>query len=278
MRTVYADILIVVNFCADFLVLYCVSKMLHLTAKTIRLAMGAGIGALCSLFYEIYAYNAHIFSIIFNVVCVALMCKAAFKYTSIGGFVKQCTSLFLVSMLLGGLMQYLVLLMVRLFENINVPNILDVKTFVLLACLASVIALKLSKVIGRGKVHITQKVVVHTDKQKSFEVTLMSDSGNILRDPYSSLPVIVLKNELCERHLNISLKDFVNVQSNVPLRLIPVKSACANALFFAFRPEGIELVCKGKSLPLQAVVAFDNGGCDYGGYDGIIPYELTSNL
>ena len=47
--TVYADVLAVTNLYVDFFLLWCVRRSLHLRVRNRRLALGAAVGAACSL-------------------------------------------------------------------------------------------------------------------------------------------------------------------------------------------------------------------------------------
>ena len=108
---------------------------------------------------------------------------------------------------------------------------------------------------------------------KERVLSLMCDSGNLLTDPYSALPVIILKNENSPD--NDIASDFVRNKT----RFIPVKTADGNGIIKAIKPEYVRLIDGKEEKQINAVIGFSqNQSADFGGTDGIIPYCLIENI
>ena len=75
------------------------------------------------------------------------------------------------------------------------------------------------------------------------------DTGNLLREPFSNLPVIVMRKSYANKIIPNCLKDYFNANlisddnakkfAQFRIRMIPVKTVSGNAVFPAFRPDAI---------------------------------------
>jgi stage II sporulation protein GA (sporulation sigma-E factor processing peptidase) len=122
------------------------------------------------------------------------------------------------------------------------------------------------------------------------------DTGNLLRDPVSSLPVIIINLHAAANLFDLHILEFfagdapsyisqisadadpekVKVLKDLKFKIIPVKSvAGANGILPAFIPEYIKYYKNNKVIELNAVVAVDSADEKYGShYSGIVPAEL----
>lgn len=286
-RVVYADILFAVNLSADFIVLYACGKVLSLKISFVRLFAAALIGTVFAALCETVFFDKGAICITLGVLCVPLMCRTAYKQFGTVSFIKLCGLFVFLSMLLGGGMESISYMLIKLTKNAAfLKDGLSIKMFVLLSGVMSAATICFAKLFKRSKGSFeTKKVFISADGTQRYGFELMCDTGNVLLDPYSRLPVIVLKKENISyfKDALYSFKDSENIYFGEKaikshIRFVPAKSACGSTVFAAFKPASTQIVKDGKSISVDAVVAFDNGGCTYCGTDGVVPYELTENL
>ena len=97
--------------------------------------------------------------------------------------------------------------------------------------------------------------------------TALCDTGCLLTEPISGMPVIVAS----EKSLG-KLTELLRAEDPpLRLRLIPADGICGHRLLRGFIPERVSV----GGTEVSAVVAWDGGGTDYGGFGGIVPAKLV---
>lgn len=98
-----------------------------------------------------------------------------------------------------------------------------------------------------------------------LELTALVDSGNLLRDPLTRLPVIVVSRQAAARLFPLPPPGEV-----VPgMRLISVRTIAGSALMPVFRPDRVRLMLPGGWQETHAVVGLSPDG--YSGFQALIP-------
>lgn len=90
-----------------------------------------------------------------------------------------------------------------------------------------------------------------THQGRSLQVTALIDSGNLLRDEVTGLPVIVLSQSAARRLICLPPPG----QLLPGMRYLPVRTATGAACMVMFRPQRIMLRQRGQTLPVQAMLA-----------------------
>ncbi len=272
----YADILLFVNFSADFLVLYVLGSILTLNKKLYRLCLGSLLGVVYAFICEVFLYEIPVLCMLWGIVIIPFICITAYKYTSAFSLLKQSCMFLLFSALLDGGMQLMSRILISLAGQTLLKNGMSPVMFTVLSCAVTVLTLGCTLIFKRVAVHDMQKILISTNGVQKHYFELMCDTGNILTDVYTGLLVIVIQKE-CAKRMNIDVGAY-ECMLEFGIRYIPVVTAVGNSTFACFKPYSIELIKSKKHIPLNAVVAFDNGGCTYNGADGIIPYQLIQNI
>jgi len=103
----------------------------------------------------------------------------------------------------------------------------------------------------------------------SLRTKLLCDSGNLLVDPYTLFPIIVIDNGLLEIY-------------SIPLektRLVPVDTVIGSSFIKVVTPESIKILKDNRKFEMEAVLGFaDVSGVKQNGYDGIVPMRLVDNI
>ncbi|MEG0996188.1 MAG: sigma-E processing peptidase SpoIIGA, partial [Clostridia bacterium] len=106
-------------------------------------------------------------------------------------------------------------------------------------------------------------------ENRSVLLPAMLDSGNLLHDPITSLPVLVVPYRAL-RPLFPEISDLCNLRT-LPLgfRLLNVRTAAGSALLPLFRPDECRLYLNGSACEAELLVAL--AGREYSGVQALVP-------
>lgn len=202
---IYLDVVILLNFLVDFLLLMGADRLCGSTLRLKRAipaaALGGAYGGVCLLPDFLF-----LGSLLWRIVCLALMAAIAFGISL--GALRRGMVFLLLSMALGGIALGL--------GNGGFWSLTASAAGVFLLC-----------AIGfRGRLDPQVFVPVElTYGEKHLHLTALQDTGNTLCDPVTGNPVLVVGAEIGEKLLGLSpqqMKDPVSSVKAVPgLRLIP---------------------------------------------------------
>ena len=270
MQTVYVDLYFFINFSMDILCLFLTSKLLSEKLSLSRALLAAAFGGLyanLSLFVGVGGF----LGFLFDVISLFLLCIIAFGQRM---RLKRMPLYILVfaaiSATLGGIMT-------ALYYTLNRTGIFDflregdgdgisVWIFAFLAAVSAVITL----LGGRGA---TRKM---SASDVRLEITLggrtvplhgMIDSGNLLRDPISGKPCIVVDARRLRPILPPELRDGKNMTAGLSaLRgdvrkkvvLIPVATATGERMLVGLRAERVRISAEGREKYADAIIALSD--------------------
>ncbi len=282
---VYVDILFLINFSMDYLCLYISAKILRRAVSAKRMILASLLGAIYSVVSVFLTAQPWLALLIDLLVCLS-MCAVAFHTK--GQFKKTLLSsllYFLVSMTVGGIMTALF----NLVNKLDLPfdmadgDGLSVWGFALLAIIAGIFAIFGGNFIFKKKeIRDCQLKISFDGKEKIFNG--MSDSGNLVRDPISGKPVIIIDRSLADGFVDTKiLEDFI---SGVPskskaysgMRIAPINTVSGKSVIVLLCADKISLIynrgSKQESIQPDAMFALGDIGKSANGYDAIIPYSL----
>ena len=194
----YADILFLTEFIRDYLVLYAVSKIAQRSARPKKLIAGACVGAAFSTLAAIFLPVDHLlFNFFYGLFLCAAMLKAAFQPNTKGDFFHLLLCTYASAFILGGIIS---------FVNSRfpkVPSALIFLTAYLLFRGGFYLVSFLRQRIGK---YCTARIVL-SDEIKTL--TALVDTGNLLKDEKSGLPVSIINES--ELALPLSEYDFHDV-------------------------------------------------------------------
>lgn len=187
----YVDVLFLVNFMMDYILLLIVRRMLKCSATHANVCLGAAIGSLLTCIVVVLPIPySFIKLILFHLVVNTCMIRAGLKIKTIRHFVKAYMMLYIGSFLLGGIME--------IFQ----PYVKFGGLFLVIAIAGYYTVLGIWKFISYvqrwSQCHC--KVELYLGNEK-YEINGMIDTGNGLRDPISGLPVSVLDRATAKRLL-----------------------------------------------------------------------------
>lgn len=269
-QIVYADLLFLVNFSMDFLCFFVTARLLHRPFKIWRGMAAATMGGVYSvavLFIEMNAVTGLLSDLGF---CL-LMCLCAYgiKNKKTGEFFLHYTVYFGVSAGTGGCMTAMYSLLNRmelpLDEVEKNPDSISVWIFGILAILSGIIALYGGRLFKSSSDRMLIVDIVYRGER--LTVRGMTDTGNMLCDPISGRPVIIIDSEAMSRFIGADAVeaamrgDISSIMTLDPAhraRLIPMSTANGRSLICAFIPDKIRVESETVKRGL-----FDNGRIAY---------------
>ncbi len=283
-HTIYADSLLAVNFSMDFLALYISARLMNMPIRPLRLAAGAAIGSLFALSVIIaeYCIPHQIFTVILiagSILCALIMSACAFG----GKIVRTALTYGAVNIGLGGVMTALYSIVGRVSGGVGAVNASanptsSPLTFIIISLMSAGVSLMYGKFKKQSadRQHILADISIFGNK---FSLTLLCDTGNLLRDPFGNKPVLVVSAKSLENSMPPELIGAVyNIGNIVTLpepvtkriRMIPADSVTGGGMLIGFVPDYICI--DGRTV--DALIAISAQNTDYGGCDGIIPKTL----
>lgn len=262
---VYADLLFLINFSMDFLCLYLSVKLLHLPQKTWRMLLAAAVGGVYSVAALFVQADAWLSLVIDVGVCVGMcvICGAG-KGVRIGRLLLLAGTYFGISALMGGGMTAVYNLLSR--ANLPLGDVqadgISAWMFLVLATVAALAAAFGGRLFSRQTARRTCMVRVRM-ADASWELTGLCDSGNLLCDPISGTPVIVVDKEAWLRDLPQELRRAVESEGRElgtgvdarRVRIVPMQTAQGRGMAVALLPDEITLTLQGKDHTVHALVA-----------------------
>ena len=197
---VYLDLILLLNFIIDFLILLTVSIILKRNAKIKRILLASFIGtiSILVLFFEM----SSILLFIFKLILASVLILISFDFVDIKYFLNNLLYFYTNSILLGGFLYYLnIELSYEKLGLVFIDN--NIKLNFLVAVIFSPIILYIySSQLKKLKLLYSnrKKVQVYLDDDKVIELNGYVDSGNTLVEPYGGKYVIIAYNKKIDNY------------------------------------------------------------------------------
>ena len=282
MPIIYLDVLIVLNWFIDYLLLSLTAHLLHLPPRRVRLVLGALVGGISSC--QILLTVPPTVSLLLHTLSAALIMRIAFPWHSAKGFLRQMVVFVCQSALLSGVATALWYLTGS--EAVLTRNgviYFDVSPLMLTVfALISYSVIRLYERLTRKRAPESAEYVLTVDTGEGVcECRALYDTGLHLREPFSGVPVIVI----CRRTLSPFLPDLpCETQPNsadtavgtMPrMRLIPYHTVSGEGLLTAFVPHRVTLRRRGEpSRDITGVYVALSETLDRGDYTALIGSDV----
>lgn len=266
MRTVYVDILIIVNVLIDALLLLCVSRLLHIRVKLFRLLLAALTGGVFSL-TALLPPLSPLINIPADIAGAALMVLVAFGKPTLKSFAVRTAALFSVSFSFSGVMLFACGILrpggMEVYNDVVYFNISPFTLIILtLLCYYTLVLLKRFTKGSVGK-QVCTVTLCGNGAETSFRAII--DTGCQVREPFSGAYVIIVEKSCLE---NFSFVSFSK-------RMIPYDSLGGTGLLEGKRAEQIWI--DGEEVSSQIYIGVCKGVLK-GDIKAIVPYEIVKYL
>lgn len=197
--TIYIDIVFIENVIMNFIILLATGLILKEKIKTIRLLIASSLGAIYSVIsymsiLEIYS------SMILKIVLSIVMIYIAFNPQMIQKMWKDILIFYLTSFVFGGAafaLIYIVKPQDILMKNGLFLGTYPLKTIILGAVIAFTVIMSAFTMVKSkfNKKDMFCEIEIGVNGKK-IETTAMLDTGNLLKEPITNTPVIVVEHTL----------------------------------------------------------------------------------
>ena len=259
--TLYLDLIFLLNFGFDFLLLLTVSWLLRRNAKIRKMVLGAIIGALSIFVLFIKINSLQLFFI--KVIISFIMVIVSFGYKNFKYTMKNLLFLYISSILLGGFLYYLNVEFAYKQEGIVFYHHGLSVNYFLLVILSPIILYTYVRQGKELKNHYNNcyELELYLTKTKKILLTGFLDTGNKLKDPYFQRPVILIsKNDL-----NYNIDKLKTV-------LIPYSTVNDQGLLKCIIPH--KIIIKGVGVKTKFLVGVMNDKIEMEGVNCILHYQL----
>ena len=197
--SIYLDIIFLENILMNYIILFATLVIVKSKAKhlQLRLIISSVIGSIYAIIVYLNIFKIYS-NIIAKIILSIVMVYVAFGATNIKKLLKDLLVFYLVSFIFGGCTISLIYFLKP--ENVKMKNGVFVGTYpIKVALIAGVIAFVITQVafkINKNKLgDVTLLNVELFLGEKSIMVKAFLDSGNLLKDPISNYPVIVVEQK-----------------------------------------------------------------------------------
>ncbi len=264
---IYADILFLINFSLDYLCLFIAGRLQNAFCKVLRLLMASAFGGIYSFVPYIIEFPVPLM-LCLHIGAAALICFIAFGRRDPKKFLLISGSFVVSSALMGGLITAIYNISGRYSNGAYTET--DALSFCLICLLSASIALSYG-LICKKRVHTRSTDVKIYVGNEIISAHLLCDSGNLVTEPFSSLPVIVISASCLPYPYDMPESDAFPL----PLRAIPFTTSAGKNCFFGFRPDRIEIINPMRTPKrVDAFVGIDTVNRSYSGYDGLVPTSI----
>ena len=191
----YLDLIFLLNFAFDFLLLLSVSIILRRNIKIKKIILGSLFGALSILFLFLNISSLTLF--LFKVVISILMIIISFGYKNIKYTFKNLTYLYISSIILGGFLYFLnVEFSYKQVGLVFYHNGLSINVIVLIITSPIIIYAYIKQALNlKNNYSKYYKVDIYLNDGTKILLNGLLDTGNKLYDPYKKRPIIIVDNK-----------------------------------------------------------------------------------
>ena len=262
---VYVDLILILNFIIDFLILITISIILRRNAKFKRILFSAFVGTLSILVLFINMSNLVLF--LFKLVLSILLVLIAFGYKDIKYFFNNILYFYTTSILLGGFLYFLNIQIG--YEKVGLTFIdSNVKlNFLVVVIFSPFILYIYIRQIKELKFFYSnrKKVSVYLDDNKVIELNGYVDSGNTLVEPYGGKFVIIAHNK--------EIDDYSKVNNYI---LVPYKTLNYEGIIKCIVPKCVYI--DGVGLKYDVVVGISESKIKMDGVDCLLNILMEGKI
>ena len=197
--TIYIDIILMENLIMNFIILYATGLVLKRKIKNIRLILASLLGAVYSLLAYISTFEIYT-NMILKIILSILIVYIAFNAQNTKQIGKDLLLFYLISFVFGGAtfaLIYIIKPQDILMKNGLFLGTYTLKTVILGSIIAFVIVITAFKIVkskfSAKDMYCKIKIKLN---EKQIETNAMIDTGNLLKEPITNTPVIVVEHTL----------------------------------------------------------------------------------
>lgn len=244
MPIIYIDVLVVLNWMIDYLLLSLTARLTTSPPHRLRMVAASFFGGLAAC--QIVLTIPTLISVVLHIATAAIMIRIAFPYRSLKIYLRSGFVFLCMSALLSGLVT-------ALWYFTGTDAVLTHNGVIY--CEISPLLLVIFSLVGYGVICLYDRLTHHrSPKTLEYVVTIddgcgvcecraLYDTGLHLRDPFSGIPVIVVQRKALQPYIS---KELVTVPPSPRLRMIPYHTVGGTGLLPAFVPRSVTVRSRGN--------------------------------
>ena len=242
--TIYLDVVLIENLCMNYIILFATSYILKMKRRHFRIILSALLGSIYSILS--YMQIMEVYSNIFVKIIISIvMIYIAYLPKNIKEMFKELVFFYLTSFAFGGC-AFALLYFIKP-EEILMRNGVLIGTYplkvALLGGIIGFVILSISFHILRTKINkrnIFCKLRINIDK-KAIQVNALIDTGNMLREPITNTPVVIIEKD---RLYNVLPKTILQNINNIIEGKMPEE---------LYKEENIKYISKFRVIPFKSL-------------------------
>lgn len=266
----YADVLWLINFSMDFLSLYAAGKLLSLPLLLRRMILAAAFGGIYAVGAVALGWDGIGGTLASAAVSAGMTVLAFGIREGCASFLRNVLTVWGCGALLGGIMTVFCG-----FAGTSAPTVPGTDLYAASALALMGLVRTAGKRMRRG-----YALVRCSFGETTWEAKALIDSGNLLHDPLSALPVILVRQQEVCRFAGEETADLL--RGNLPgdgtpvrgLRAVPVRTGGVSRLLYGFLCPEVHILFGGREHIRRAVVCMDPEADSYGGCGLLLPASL----
>lgn len=285
-QVIYGDVLFFINFSMDFLSFFLCAQLRHRRLYVGRTVIACALGAFYAVGSLFLPLNGFL-SLVCHVLVSMVLCRIAQKSKGVADFFRNILLFYGISVLMGGCMtalyslcnSYLYVKRVKWGSNYTpLQEELPFGLFSLLAALATGGVWLFGRLFSRNTVCRMATVELRVETRVTC-VSALCDSGNLLTDPLSALPVILCRAQIAQKLLPDVLADaaiaanlatFADSVYAKKIRMIFARGIDEGRMLCGIIPDSVTV----NGIACRACIAFTAQDVDFGGADALLPAAL----
>lgn len=286
-QTVYMDLYFIINFAMDFLCFFLTARLLSIRDSIIRVLAASAVGALYACISLLWGLSG-IWSLMSDIsACIVISTIAFCRKRELRRLPANALVYTAVSIVLGGFMTALF----SLFNRIGLDRLLgseqdadgiSVWLFALLALISGIAAMLGGKFFKKKSSRTICCIRLY-NRKKTIEIKGLCDSGNLLRDPISARPCIIVElgsmsgllSRRTVRAIEAGALTAFEGEDAGRVRIVPVRTVSTEGMMYAFRLDRIELDFGDGWREVDALAAVSAVPINADGASALVPSELN---
>lgn len=293
--TIYIDMVLIENLIMNYIILFTTGLITKLKTRKIRMILASLLGAI----YSVIAYTGIIkaySNIVLKFILSILIVFIAYNPQKMNQLCKMLLFFYLISFVFGGA-AYALIYVVKP-QDIIMKNGLFLGTYplkiIILGAIISFIVIITTFSIVRSKIS-RKSLFCEIELElngKIVKTRAMIDTGNMLKEPITNTPVIVVENillyecipkEILYNLENIIGGDFEKVPNNIReeyisrLKLIPFSSlGKTNGMLLGIKAQHLKIIMEEQEKEIANVIIgiYDKSLTKNGEYQALVGLEL----
>ena len=293
--TIYLDVIFLENLIMNAIIIYATAIFLKIKPQTTRVILSSAIGsiyAIVSYITQMQIYS----SIISKMILSIIMVYVAFNPQNVRKMCKQVLIFYLTSFVFGGVALYLIYYIKP--QEIIMKNGMFVGEYalkvILLGAIVAFIIIKISLKVIKTKVtakDIYCKIKIKL-RGKEIETKAMIDTGNLVKEPITNTPVVIVESTLMEEVIpkeilnnleNILMGDLSNISEEIQqqyiskLRYIPFTSlGKQNGMLVGIKAEEIQVETEDENKKSNNIIVgiYDKSLTKRGEYRALVGIDM----